>query len=304
MREDGGNGGSVRWTLATATPWVLALASVLSGCVGDGDDDVTDPARRVGWIDLAETSVGGIYVNQVAATFWREPGEGGAACGRQVEQFADGECTVMRTEAPVCPSACAAGEVCTWMADCSGGECVPTDSPRAPLQAGEIHITGGSARPDVTGRSNAAGTYEFDVPSSDWWADGDALTVSATGDSFPAFSLVAETIPAPHVTTDVGAWTADTFTSGNDIPVEWTAGDDGSHSVVVALLTDVAMICVTADDGHFDVPGDGIAALGASPASWAVAVDASQQHVINEGADGQLTVTIGTSGAAALVFND
>jgi hypothetical protein len=300
--ETGRSRQSTSWLALLA---VMAVASATAGCgddaTGDDGDGAAVTTQRVGWVDLSETENSGMYFSNATAVFWHEPADGSPACGQSVSEFAGGECTVTTSQAPTCTPACDGADVCAWRADCST-ECVAPDSVPPPLHAGDITVAGGSGQPAVTATLNSAGEYEFDLQASDWWADGDAITVSAPGATFPAFAMKATAPAAPAVTTDVSTWTAADFVSGSDLSVEWTPGD-GSHSVVVWLMGEVPMICVTDDDGSFDVPADGIAAVG-SPEFWLVAIDYSDAHMLNDGQDGEVKLTIGTSGASARVNNN
>jgi hypothetical protein len=296
-----------RTTVLANLAVVMTVLGPAAGCGGGGDDGDDGAGgsggsdRRVGWVDLAETENSGLYFSNAMAQFWVEPADGGLACGRTVQTFANGECTLTTTESPSCQPACGTGNVCAFAADCSA-RCVPANAAPAVLQAGDITVSGGSGQPTVTGTLNAAGGYEFDLQASDWWTPGDPITVSAPGATFPAFSVDTVAPPAPTMVTDLSTWTASMFTSGADIGVDWTPGD-GTFRVVVVLITDVVLLCVTDDDGHFDVPAQGIAATGSNPAEWLVAVDFSRRELRNEGTDGEIKVTTGTTGGSTRVVN-
>jgi hypothetical protein len=252
---------------------------------------------------MAEAKIGGGFMNVATAGFWAESADG-SNCGVDVQAFAGGECTITSVVDPTCDTACGEAEVCAWASDCAGGECVDPSALPEPLHAGGITIEGGSQHPSVTGAwSDDLQTYEFDVPSGEWWDDGDTLTVSAPGGAFPGFSVEVTAPVAPTVITDTSAWTPDTFGGTSDVPVEWVAGD-GSFATTIVVITDQSMLlCVTGDDGVFDIPADGIAALGSAPPVWIVSIDYTDVAVVNEGADGETLVSAGTSGGSAFILN-
>lgn len=258
----------------------------------------------MGWVDMAEAEIGGGFLNVVSAAFWVEPADG-EVCGLSVQSFAAGECTITTVETPVCDTACGDDEVCMWTADCSGGECVAMAELPGPPEVGDISITGGSLYPTVTGTfSEENQAYEFDVPPGDWWDDGDTITVSAPGSTFPGFSVAVTAPTPPEVTTDTDAWTPDTFNGDADLPVEWVAGDNEWNTTIVVITDESMLLCVTEDDGRFDIPADGIAALGSSPQVWIVSIDYTAIAIANEGQAGETLISAGTSGGSAFILNN
>jgi hypothetical protein len=111
----------------------------------------------------------------------------------------------------------------------------------------------------VAGTWNENGYYTWDYTGDDWWAPTDTLHIEAAGASFPAFSM---DVPAPEelvITTDTAAWTQETFDGANDVPVAWTAG---TGDALISVRSEMgALICNTEDDGSFDIPAAGIAAI-------------------------------------------
>ncbi len=288
---------------------LVGVLAALPGCPdkggpggGPGGDDPF-PGRPVGWVDMAEAQIGGGFMNVASAAYWIES-ETGEVCGMEVQEFADGECTITSIEAPTCDTACGTEEICLWTPDCGGGECVPTAALPGPPIPGDITITGGSRYPTVTGTfDEETSAYVFDVPTGDWWDDGDTLTVSAPGDVVPGFSVQMTAPAPPEVLTDTAAWTPETFSGDADVAVDWVAGDGMLGTTIVVITDESMLLCVTGDDGNFDIPAAGIAALGSSPPVWIVSIDYTEIAVANEGQPGETLISTGTSGGSAFIIN-
>jgi hypothetical protein len=190
-----------------------------SGAAGAGDSTrligsfqiKLTPASDLG--DATTNIVGKVYDGQTpATTIWEKP---------QV----DGACTLTTPRIPFCNSACAGGSVCV-----EDDTCAPYPSARG---VGTVTVSGvktsdGQSSFTMTPISNGyQPTVNLAYPP---FAEGDAVTVAAAGDYFPAFSLTSKGI-APLVLTSAAL----ALKSGQALTLGWSKGAAGISTIHLKL---------------------------------------------------------------------
>jgi hypothetical protein len=231
-------------------PLLFLLACAACGGGGDAFDAAPVPDAgpddlrpdRIGFVNLIE---GGGFLSVFAAIQDRPELPIPAVVAR------DGECTVYARPAPAsCDPPCTAG-VCT-----APDTCTPYAEPKS---AGPITVTGLVA--PLVFQPGPFGYTPEPQPGTDLFAPGAAIEVTAPGDEVPGFAAAltgVDTLVAPFHNL--------TLVDGQDAEVTWTAANDAT--IQIALLVgwhgappEATLVCETADDGAFTIPGAIIAEL-------------------------------------------
>lgn len=178
-----------------------------------------------------------------------------------------GSCQVFTPRVPFCEQPCGSGAICV-----ADGKC--QDFPKA-IGAGKVTVTGVKTQsgamsfsmdPILNTYQPAGGTLLAFPP----FAEGDAVTFSATGDtSVAAFSVSAHGISPLAALADSFA-----LADGKPIELEWTPAKDPAASFVSVLVdlshhggTKGKIECEGADDGKLEIAAvlvDQLKALGVS----------------------------------------
>jgi hypothetical protein len=251
-------------------PIVLFLVLACAACGGGGADPDGAPRPdagpndlrpdRVGFVNLIE---GGGFLSVFAAIQDRPELPIPAVVAE------DGECTVYARPAPAaCDPPCTNG-VCT-----APDTCTPY---AVPVSAGPITVTG-LVQPLVF-QPGPFGYTPEPAPGADLFAPGMTIDVTAPGDAAPGFAAAltgVDTLVAPFQNL--------TLVDGQDAPITWTAAGDAMIQIALVVgwhgaPPEATLICETADDGAFTIPGAIIAELPRAStgleahASWIQRVD-------------------------------
>lgn len=161
----------------------------------------------------------------------------------------EGACTLKVTDNPFCST------------DCGEGTCVAKDTCEATPTRKSVGVV------KVSGVKDAAGASEFELasPGNSYQlatslpnppaAEGDAVTLTAAGADFPAFTITGKMV-APLVVTN----TSVLLESGKSFTLTWTPGTAGVATINVKLDlshhggTKGQLICDTTDTGSLTIP--------------------------------------------------
>ncbi|MGC4088165.1 MAG: hypothetical protein QM756_09745 [Polyangiaceae bacterium] len=164
-------------------------------------------------------------------------------------------CSVYKFSRQSCTNpACTAAQTCV-------GPNVCEDKPSL-VSIGDVSLTGvGPSALKLTAINNNY-QYALDLPYPGF-DDGGAVTLSATGSYFPAFSLTTKGTAPVELTA-----TSYRISSGSALSVEWAPGSAGT-AAKVAIMLNISkhggsagyMKCSTTDSGSFTVPADLLKAL-------------------------------------------
>jgi hypothetical protein len=227
--------------------WLLVVACGGGGASVDatpppdaGPDDLRPD--KIGFINLVE---GGTFLSVFAQI------QDGPELPTPVLDTTDGECAVyVRPEPAACTPACTSG-VCT-----APDTCTPYP---ANASAGDITVTG--LRAPLVFTTGPFGYTPEPAPGADLFDAGAAITVSAPGDVSAGFTANLVGVPAleaPFQNVEL--------VDGVDMPVTWTAAN--AAEIQLALVVgwhgappEAVLVCETADDGAFSIPGSIITAL-------------------------------------------
>lgn len=187
----------------------------------------------------------------------------------------NGECAVYAFSQQSCIPACSTTQTCVATNTCK-------DNPTV-VKLGDVTVSGmGSSALKL---SNVSGQYQYPLDITyPGFAEGDTLTLSATGDHYPAFSVSAKGIAPLELSAN--SYMIDT---GTALEIKWTAGS-AAVGAKVNLGLNISkhggsagyLSCDVGDTGSYTIPADLITEL------------------INLGVAGfpQLTITRTTTGEA------
>jgi hypothetical protein len=185
------------------------------------------------------------------------------------------ECAVYAYDQQSCIPACSTTQTCVATNTCK-------DNPTV-VAVGDVSVAGiGSTTLKLTGVS---GNYQYPLDITyPGFAEGDTITLSATGDHYPAFSATAKGVAPLELSA-----TSYTIDTGTALDIKWTAGSSAVGAKVNIGLNISKhggsagyLSCDVSDTGSYTIPADLITAL------------------INLGVAGfpQLTMTRATKGEA------
>jgi hypothetical protein len=229
---------------------VLALACKACGGGGGSADALPSPDAgpddlrpdRVGFVNLIE---GGTFLSVFAQI------QDGPELPTPVLDTTDGECAVyVRPDPAACTPTCTTG-VCT-----APDVCTPYPENAS---AGDITVTGLHAA--LTFTTGPFGYTPEPAPGGDLFDAGAAITVTAPGDVSAGFSanlVGVAALDAPFQNVEL--------VDDEDEAITWTPA--GAAEIQIALVVgwhgapaEATLICETADDGAFAIPGSIITAL-------------------------------------------
>ncbi|MEO6601906.1 MAG: hypothetical protein ABIQ16_18655 [Polyangiaceae bacterium] len=227
------------------------------------------PASDLG--DATTNIVGTVYDGPTpATTIWEKP---------QVE----GACTLTTPRIPFCNTACGGSSVCVEDDTCMA----------YPIAhgVGTVTVTGVKTTDDQSAftmtpiKNNYQPTASLAYPP---FADGDAVTIAAAGDFFPAFSVSSKGI-APLALTS----TELSLKSGQPLDLAWTKGAVGNARIHVKL--DIShhggskgqIECDADDSGSISIPSTLIGKL------LALGVSGYPTVIVTRRATGSTTISAG-----------
>jgi hypothetical protein len=260
----------------------------------DADVEVEPELPRRGLVVLSERSFDDSVESSAIVRFG--PRRHPTWCGNLLEIH--GDCWLFRSNAPACEPDCAEHQACAWNEDCTVARCVERVDPRSRYDAGDISITGATHQPLVDCLLEDEGYACTLVSDMDFFEPGDELRVTAGGGTFPGFEAAVIAPSELEVTTDLASLAPDDLDGSRAISVEWDASE-GAAAVEVSVVNSEARAslgCLSADDGHFEIPAEGLSALGEA-ASYELSVVRSNAAVINEGGDGEVKIYAESIGA-------
>jgi hypothetical protein len=231
-------------------PLVACLAAACGGGGGSAVDAAAHPDAgpddlrpdRIGFVNLIE---GGGFLS-VFALIQDRP-----ELPTPVLAASDGECSVyVRPDPALCNPACTDG-VCT-----ATDVCTPY---AVNASAGDITVTG--LHDPLVFRPGPYGYTPDPPPSGDLFDAGAAITLTAPGDVSPGFTAALTGVPelaAPFQNLEL--------VDDEDEAITWTAAS--AAKIQIALVVgwhgaphEAVLVCETADDGAFTIPGGLIAQL-------------------------------------------
>jgi hypothetical protein len=195
------------------------------------------PASDLG--DATTNIVGKVYDGPTpASTIWEKP---------QVE----GACTLTTPRIPFCNTSCGGGSVCVENDTCQP---YPTAHGVGTVTVSGVKTSGGQSSFTMTPISNNyQPTTSLAYPP---FAEGDAVTLAAAGDFFPAFSVMSEGIaPLALTSTELA------LKSGQALALTWTKGSSGNATIHVKLDishhggTKGQIECAAPDTGSLEISG-------------------------------------------------
>ncbi len=159
------------------------------------------------------TLVGKVYDGATpAATLWVSPQK-------------DGACTLTTPSVPFCNTACGGSAVCVADDTCQD---YPTAHGVGTVTVTGVQTSDGQSSFTMTPiANNYQPTASLAYPP---FADGDAVTVAAAGDFFPAFSLSSKGVAPLALTSSAFA-----LKSGQSLDLAWTKGGAGNSTIHVKL---------------------------------------------------------------------
>ena len=211
-----GSGGALG-SAGTAAVGASGSSSVAGAGTGDGSQLVgsfqlkVTPATDVA--AASTTLVGKVSDGATpAATLWVNPHK-------------DGACTLTTPSVPFCNTPCGGSAVCVADDTCQD---YPTAHGVGTVTVTGVHTSDGQSSFTMTPiANNYQPTTGLAYPP---FADGDALTVSAAGDFFPAFSLSSKGIAPLALTSSLFA-----LKTGQAFDLAWTKGAAGNSTIHVKL---------------------------------------------------------------------
>ncbi len=192
-----------------------------AGAAGQGDSSQLVGSFQVkvtpasGDIEASTAVVGKVYDGPTPATvIWEKP---------QV----DGSCTLTTPRVPFCSTPCGSSSACVEDDTC---QAYATARSVGAVTVTGVKTTAGDSSFVMTAIANTyqpPGSTSLAYPP---FAEGDAVSLSAAGDYFPAFTLTSKGV-APLVVTS----TALALKSGQPLALTWTKGTTGNAKVHVKL---------------------------------------------------------------------
>jgi hypothetical protein len=163
-----------------------------------------------------------------------------------------GECEIWVHPAPAfCDPPCNLG-VCV-----ADDECVPFPNV---VSAGDVTLSG-----LLEPLRFVAGEFGYlpdhEIPGDDLFADGAAITASASGGDVPGFTLEATGVPSLEADLDLESGGVLRIEDGVDEIIRWTAEETGRIQLGLVVGHhgsdyEALLVCETEDDGELVVPGD------------------------------------------------
>jgi hypothetical protein len=245
--------------------WGVAIAVVMAGCNGGGDDG--PPADGETWTgeDLAgacpqETRVGGFIVESGgnAAAVAGSVADAVLPISVRTEVAAAGGCRILRRENPFCDPPCAGNETCGL-----DGTCVlyPRNQ-----QLGTVRLAGTS--PAMEMMADTTRYYSNTSAQEPLFSEGALIQLDAEGGDLAAFRLRGVGVE------DLVLASMDILVRpGMDLVIPYTASGRTDVDVYLSMNVDQhgsspgAVVCVQEDTGMVTVPAsivDGLLALGQS----------------------------------------
>ncbi len=225
--SDGGSGGSPDGSTARATEYVANAAGLISLTEGPASWLVFTQRLYTRVSDAPAVPTASMLASAGACEIWVHP----------APAFCDPPCNL---------GACVADDEC---------EAFPNS-----VSAGDVTVSG-----LVEPLRFVAGEFgyvpDLEIAGDDLFADGSAITASASGGEVPGFTLEATGVPSLEADLDLESGSVLRIEDGVDEIIRWTAEESGRIQLGLVIghhgsAYEALLVCETEDDGELVVPGD------------------------------------------------